>query len=262
MKSRIFPAILKHHSEAEPIRIWVPGCSSGEETYSVAIALLEFLGDRGLSAMPLQIFGSDVSENSIDKARNGLYPENIQGDVSPERLRRFFLKVEGGYRINKNVRDICIFAQHNLLVDPPFSKMDLITCRNVLIYLEAPLQKNVISLFHYALKPHGFLVLGNTESVGALGNLFSLDDRANKIYSKRSTAIRQPVAFSTRRQFSGVNRRLGTGLTPCTRRSPPGTPPRPRRNSIAACSSNTRLPPFSSMKPSRSSTPAATWIAI
>ncbi len=201
LKSRIFPAILKHHSEVEPIRIWVPGCSSGEETYSVAIALLEFLGDRGAVTVPLQIFGSDVSENSIDKARGGLYPENIQGDVSPERLRRFFLKVEGGYRINKNVRDICIFAQHNLLVDPPFSRMDLITCRNVLIYLGAALQKNVISLFHYALKPHGFLMLGNAESVGALGNLFSLDDRTNKVYSKRSTAIRQSVAFSTRRHL-------------------------------------------------------------
>ena len=201
LKSRIFPAILKHHSEVEPIRIWVPGCSSGEETYSVAMALIEFLGDCGAVTVPLQIFGSDVSENSIEKARNGLYPENIQGDVSPERLRRFFLKVEGGYRINKNIRDICVFAQHNLLVDPPFSKMDLITCRNVLIYLEAALQKNVISLFHYALKPHGFLVLGNNEGVGSLGNLFSLEDRTNKVYSKRSTAIRQSLAFSTRPHF-------------------------------------------------------------
>ena len=209
LKSRIFPAILKHHSEVEPIRIWIPGCSSGEETYSVAMALLEFLGDRGAVGVPLQIFGSDVSENSIDKARNGLYPENIQGDVSPERLRRFFLKVEGGYRINKNVRDICIFAQHNLLVDPPFSKMDLITCRNVLIYLESSLQKNVISLFHYALKPYGFLVLGNTESVGTLGNLFALDDRTSKIYSKRSTAIRQPVAFSTRRHVGRAESAAG-----------------------------------------------------
>ena len=207
LKSRIFPAILKNRSEVEPIRIWVPACSSGEEAYSVAIALLEFLGDRDALSASLQIFGSDVSESSIAKARNGLYPEHIQGDVSPERLRRFFVKGEGGYRINKNVRDMCIFAQHNILVDPPFSKMDLITCRNLLIYLEAPLQKNVISLFHYALKPYGFLVLGNNESVGALGNLFSLEDRSDKIYTKRSTAVRHPVPFSTGRRLDRIESR-------------------------------------------------------
>jgi two-component system CheB/CheR fusion protein len=195
LKKRVFPAILKKHPGNAPIRIWAPACSSGEETYSLAIALLEFLGDTG-SPLHVQIFGSDVSETSINKARSGLYPENIQGDVSPDRLRRFFLKVEGGYHINKNVRDLCIFAQQNLLVDPPFSQMDLICCRNLLIYLEAPLQKNVISLFHYALKPDGFLVLGTAESVGTLGNLFSLEDRANKVYAKRSTAMRPSVAFS------------------------------------------------------------------
>lgn len=212
LKSRIFPALLKGHPEGESVRIWVPACSSGEEAYSVAIGLLEYLGDRGTATVPVQIFASDVSENSIEKARNGLYPAHIEGDVSPERLRRFFTKVEGGYRINKNVRDVCIFAQHNLLVDPPFSKMDLITCRNLLIYLEAPLQKDVISLFHYALKPHGFLLLGNNESVGTLSHLFSLDDRANKIYSKVSTAIRQPVAFATPRQISGGQ--PGAGFRP------------------------------------------------
>jgi two-component system, chemotaxis family, CheB/CheR fusion protein len=200
LKARVFPAVLKYRSSESPFRIWAPGCSSGEETYSLAIALLELLGDKGYS-LPIQIFGSDVSEVGINKARNGFYPENIQGDVSPERLRRFFMKVEGGYRINKNVRDMCIFAQHNLLADPPFSQMDLISCRNVLIYLEAPLQKNVISLFHYALKPHGFLVLGNAESVGALTNLFTLEDRANKIYAKRATALRPSVAFSMGRQL-------------------------------------------------------------
>jgi two-component system, chemotaxis family, CheB/CheR fusion protein len=195
LKARVFPAILKKHSGNSPIRIWAPACSSGEEVYSLATALLEFLGEKA-SSLPMQIFGSDVSEASINKARNGLYPENIQGDVSPDRLRRFFLKVEGGYRINKNVRDLCIFAQQNLLVDPPFSQMDVICCRNLLIYLEAPLQKNVISLFHYALKPDGFLVLGTAESVGTLSNLFSLEDRPNKIYAKRSTAMRPSVAFS------------------------------------------------------------------
>lgn len=199
LKTRVFPALLKNRSNETPLRIWGAACSSGEETYSLAIALLEYLGDRA-SSMPILIFGSDISDVSINKARNGIYPENIQGDVSPERLRRFFVKVEGGYRINKNVRDMCIFAQHNLLADPPFSQMDLISCRNLLIYLEAPLQKNVISLFHYALTPHGFLLLGNAESIGMMSNLFALEDRAHKIYSKRATAIRPAVAFSMGRQ--------------------------------------------------------------
>jgi two-component system, chemotaxis family, CheB/CheR fusion protein len=203
LKARVFPALLKNRSLDVPFRIWAPGCSSGEETYSLAIALLEFLGDRA-SSIPIQIFGSDVSETGITKARNGLYPENIQGDVSPERLRRFFVKVEGGYRINKNVRDVCIFAQHNLLADPPFSQMDLICCRNLLIYLEVPLQKNVISLFHYALRPHGYLVLGNAESVGTLTNLFSMEDRAHKFYAKRAASMRPAIAFSMSRHTEQV----------------------------------------------------------
>jgi two-component system, chemotaxis family, CheB/CheR fusion protein len=200
LKTRVFPALLRNRPGEAPTRIWAVGCSSGEETYSLAIALLEFLGDKA-SSVPIQIYGSDVSEVSINKARNGLYPENIQGDVSPDRLRRFFMKVEGGYRINKTVRDMCIFAQHNLLVDPPFSQMDLIACRNLLIYLGAPLQKNVVSLFHYALRPHGFLMLGNAESVGTLTNLFSLEDRGNKIYAKRATALRPTAAFSMGRRL-------------------------------------------------------------
>jgi two-component system CheB/CheR fusion protein len=200
LKTRILPAMLKKRSGEAPLRLWTPGCSSGEETYSLAIAVLEFLGDKA-SSQPVQIFGSDVSEVSINKARNGLYPENIQGDVSPERLRRFFVRVDGGYRINKSVRDMCIFAQHNLLADPPFSQMDLICCRNLLIYLEAPLQKNVISLFHYALKPHGYLVLGNAEGVGTMTNLFALEDRATKVYTKRAAVTRTSVAFSMGRHL-------------------------------------------------------------
>ena len=209
LKTRVFPALLKNRFAEIPLRIWAAGCSSGEETYSLAIALLEFLGDRA-SPIPIQIFGSDVNEVGINKARNGLYPENIQGDVSPDRLRRFFTKVEGGYRINKNVRDMCIFAQHNLLADPPFSQMDLICCRNVLIYLEAPLQKNVVSLFHYALKPHGLLLLGNAESVGVMTNLFALEDRANKIYERRSTVARAAAGFFTGRHLE----RIEPGATP------------------------------------------------
>src|SRR5947199_1897825 len=145
-------------------------------------------------------FGTDISESSIAKARSGLYPENIQGDVSPERLRRFFTKGEGDYRISKTIRDMCIFAQHNVLNDPPFSQMDLICCRNLLIYLEPVLQGRVISLFHYASRPNGYLVLGTSEGIGSANNLFSTEDRTYKIFTRKNSAARQVVTFSLNRQ--------------------------------------------------------------
>ncbi len=195
MKSEVFPRIVASRAPDTSIRIWTPGCASGEETYSVAISLLEYLGDKATQT-PIQFFGTDVSELSIVRARSGAYPENIQGDVSPERLRRFFTKTEGGYRISKGIRDMCIFAQHNVLNDPPFSQMDLICCRNLLIYLEPVLQSKVVSLFHYAAKPNGYLVLGTSEGVGAVGSFFVTADRAQKIFSKKSSAARQAVTFS------------------------------------------------------------------
>jgi two-component system CheB/CheR fusion protein len=195
LKSTVFPAILKSPSHDRGIRVWTPGCASGEETYSVAIALLEFLGDKA-SQIPIQFFGTDVSDLSVTKARNGTYPENIQGDITPERLRRFFTKVESGYRVSKTIRDMCIFAQHNVLNDPPFSRMDLICCRNLLIYLEPVLQNKVLSLFHYALRSGRFLVLGNSEGLGATTGLFAVEDRTNKIFSRKSAGARQGGALS------------------------------------------------------------------
>ena len=195
LKSTVFPAIQKSLSRERGIRVWTPGCASGEETYSVAIALLEFLGDKG-AQFPIQFFGTDVSDLSVTKARNGLYPENIQGDVSPERLRRFFTKGENGYRVSKMIRDMCIFAQHNVVNDPPFSRMDLICCRNLLIYLEPVLQNKAISLFHYALKPHGFLVLGSSEGLGATTGLFAVEDRTQKVFSRKGGGVRQSGALS------------------------------------------------------------------
>ena len=195
LKVIVFPHIFKYHSPDLNIRVWTPGCASGEETYSVAIALLEFLGERA-SQTHIQFFGTDVGENSIAKARSGLYPDNILGDVSHERLRRFFAKVEGGYRISKIIRDMCIFAQHNVINDPPFSHMDLICCRNLLIYLEPFLQNKVVSLFHYATRPGGYLLLGASEGVAGATALFSTEDRAHKIFRKRTTTARQPVTFS------------------------------------------------------------------
>src|SRR5438309_8851844 len=186
LKTEVFPTILKHRSPAEPIRIWVPGCSTGEETYSYGISLLEFLGDRKAS-IPIQLFGTDLSQLGIEKARAGTYPESIAADVSPEQLRRFFVKVEGGYRIAKTIRDMCVFARQNLLQDPPFSRIDIISCRNVLIYFGPVLQKRVMPIFHYALKPRAFLILGRSEGViGTASDLFELMDRKYKIYCRKS----------------------------------------------------------------------------
>src|SRR5882672_3041501 len=202
LKTQVFPNILKKHPLETGIRIWTPACASGEETYSIAIALLEYLGDKA-PQVPIQLFGTDVSESGVTRARSGIYPENIHGDVSEERLRRFFAKVEGEYRISKSIRDICIFAQHNVLNDPPFSQMDLICCRNLLIYLEPVLQNKAISLFHYAARPGGYLVLGTSEAVGAATSLFATEDRTHKIFSKKTTAMRQAVTFSLHRDEIG-----------------------------------------------------------
>jgi two-component system CheB/CheR fusion protein len=195
LRTEVFPDILKGSPSDRTTRIWTPACSSGEETYSVAITLLEYLGDRA-GANSIQFFGTDVSESNVRRARSGVYPANIQADVSPQRLRRFFGKVEGGYRISKSIRDMCIFAQHNVLSDPPFSRMDLICCRNLLIYLEPVLQAKVISLFHYAMRPGGFLALGTSEGIGSASNLFATVNRIQKIFSRKTTTGRQAVTFS------------------------------------------------------------------
>src|SRR5262252_8574948 len=199
LKSTVFPSIMKHRTQDKVLRVWTPASASGEETYSIAIAMLAYLGDKA-SQIPIQFFGTDVSEASVAKARAGTYPENIQGDVSTDRLRRFFVKVEGGFRISKSIRDMCIFAQHNLLNDPPFSQMDLICCRNLLIYLEPVLQNKAIALFHYATRPYGFLVLGASEGLGSASGLFNTEDRTHKIFSKKTSTVRQVVTFSLNRQ--------------------------------------------------------------
>src|SRR6266852_4207096 len=196
LKSEVFPTILKRRSPQEPIRIWVPGCSTGEETYSHAISLLEFLGDRKAD-IPIQLFGTDLGQAGIDKARAGVYPESIAADVSPQRLQRFFTKVDGGYRITKTIRDMCVFAGQNLLQDPPFSRIDIISCRNVLIYFGLPLQKRVMPVFHYALKPRAFLILGRSEGIlGKASELFELVDRKHKSYCRKSTAVRLHFDFA------------------------------------------------------------------
>jgi len=193
LKKIVFPAILSHKEEA-PVRIWVPGCASGEEAYSIAISLLEYLDEHG-NGTPIQIFATDIDDEAIEKARSGIYPENISSDVSASRLRRFFLKVESGYQINKQIRDMCVFANQNVIKDPPFSKVDLISCRNLLIYLGQVLQKKVLTTFHYALKPSGFLLLGTAESIGEFADLFRTIDAKTKLYGKKTTNTPPHVEF-------------------------------------------------------------------
>ncbi|MEG4023391.1 chemotaxis protein CheB [Microcoleus sp. S13C4] len=184
LSSKVFPEIVKDKSSKIPIRIWGAGCSTGEEAYSIAICLLEFLADRATD-LPIQIYATDISENAIAYARRGFYTPAQVADISPQRLHRFFVQVEGGYQITQSVRELCVFARQNLISDPPFSRMDLITCRNVLIYLGPPLQKKLLPIFHYGLRPAGFLLLGTSETVGDFSELFTLLDKKNKIYTKK-----------------------------------------------------------------------------
>ncbi|HEX4205819.1 MAG TPA: chemotaxis protein CheB [Ktedonobacteraceae bacterium] len=168
----VFPRFLEKASAQTPIRVWVPGCSSGEEVYSLAISLLEFLAERNLS-IPLQFFGTDLNPRAIDHARMGIYPAGVLRDVSPARLERFFRPANGSYQIDKSIRELCVFAQHNVLTDPPFAHLDLLSCQNVLIYLKPEVQKNLLQMFHYALEPRGFLLLGSSETAGNAAGLFT-----------------------------------------------------------------------------------------
>ncbi len=183
LKSEIIPNLLRNRPEQQYLRIWVAGCATGEEVYSIAITVLEALGTRSMQT-PIQIFGTDVSERSIEKARLAIYPDTIAADVSADRLRRFFTKHESGYQVSKRIRELCVFSKHNLMKDPPFSRLDLISCRNVLIYLGAPAQKAIVAAFHYALNEGGMLLLGQSETIREFSELFELQERRSKAYLK------------------------------------------------------------------------------
>ncbi|MGV0028242.1 CheR family methyltransferase [Phormidesmis priestleyi] len=199
LQAQVFPTITQNKSAEVPIRIWVAGCSTGEEVYSIALCLLEFLETKA-TAPPIQIFATDISELAIDKARSGIYAENQMVEVSPERRRKFFNALEGDrYQINKSVRELCVFARQDLGSDPPFSNLDLISCRNVLIYFGEALQKRIMPIFHYSLNPMGFLLLGTSEGVGKYTDLFTLIDRKYRIYAKQLTATRPMFSFGTSR---------------------------------------------------------------
>ena len=204
LKEKVFPALVENRqSIRQPIRVWIPACSTGEEVYSMAIALTEFLEEKNLLNVPTQIFGTDVNGKNIERARRGIYVNNIQDNVSDIRLKRFFTSFNGNCQVIKQIRDMCVFAKHDLTQDPPFSNIDLIVCRNLLIYMESQLQERIISVFNYALKPNGYLVLGESETVGKFATLFDSIIKRGVIFRKKSgqlpaeLPLQLPFGYST-----------------------------------------------------------------
>jgi two-component system CheB/CheR fusion protein len=205
LRKHVFPNLFQDGKDRGTIRIWVPGCSTGEEAYSLAMALLEYIwlhtqktARASLGNIPFQIFATDISETSLARARAGLYSQASVADISPARLKRFFLPLDGGHQINKSVREMCIFAKQNVAKDPPFSNLDLVSCRNLLIYLGPVLQERVLPTLHYALKPTGYLMLGGSESLGNFSDCFAPVDRKSKIFQKRKAAGPLLTYFSAR----------------------------------------------------------------
>src|SRR5216684_9411238 len=245
LPAKVFPQIMANRKPQDPVRIWVPGCSTGEEAYSVAIGFLEFLrqatGNPPSNIQghtPIQIFATDVARWSIEKARLGLYPESIAAEVSPERLKTFFVKTDGGYQVSKPVRDMCVFARQNVTKDAPFSGVDLITCRNFLAYLEPEWQTKVLLIFHSALKPRGFLMLGTSETAAGCLDHFAPVDRRYKIYARKEAWLRLPP-FSVHSEYPAGLAEYGKdrGLP----RTGPSAAQRPRPGTIEILSSNGKL---------------------
>ena len=210
LRDTILPQIFTHRTPGQSLRIWVPGCASGEEVYSFAICVLEYLADRQFDAQ-IRIFGSDVSRHAIETARAGLYPESLAQEISPERLRKFFVKAPDGYQVSKSLRDLCVFARHDLCKDPPFSKMDLVSCRNVLTYLEAQPRKGILTNLHYALRPDGLLLLGSSETTYPADNLFQAVDQRRKIFARLWSGHARAKVASAPRPLTDDSRPAGNG---------------------------------------------------
>lgn len=190
LEEKVIPTLFAGKGREETVRVWVAGCATGEEAYSVAMLLLEEQAQRE-DPPQVQVFASDISEAALSRAREGRYPTAIAADVSPERLARFFREEEGGYRVREEARETVLFAEHNVLSDPPFSRQDLITCRNLLIYLQRDVQDEVIDLFRYALKPEGFLFLGSSESLSSV-ETFRAVDKKQGLYRRRAAGSAHP----------------------------------------------------------------------
>lgn len=200
LRSVALPALLAHYPEGKELRAWVTACSTGEEAYSLAITVMDALNDvKPNGRFKLQIFATDLDEDAIHIARQGYYPENIEAAIPLAQLNRYFVKDDNGYRVNKQIRDMVIFAPQNIIMDPPFTRLDIVTCRNLLIYFGAKLQKKLIPLFHYALNSHGILLLGNAETIGDATSLFSALNENTRIYTRIDTR-EQPIKidFPTR----------------------------------------------------------------
>ncbi len=207
--TRVLPEMIHSKAADAPIRVWVPGCATGEEVYSLAMLVLELVGDR----TPVQLFGTDLSERAIEVARAGRYPASITAQVGPERLARFFTADGAGFRIKPSVRERCVFVRHDLIADPPFSKLDLVSCRNVLIYLGPALQQRVIPMFHYALDQPGYLILGRAESITGFDHLFARLEPDAPLFARETG--RAAVSFQTGKQLTRTVAR-GTEATRTT----------------------------------------------
>lgn len=209
LRRDVFPKLLRERGD-EPVRMWVLGCSTGQEAYSLAMSFME-ASSKSARGRKLQVFATDLNDALLEKARQGLYAKSLAEDVSPERLRRFFVEEQGGYRVSKTLREMVVFARQNLIDDPPFSRMDLISCRNLLIYLEPDAQRRALPTFHYALRPGGFLFLGVAESVGGFTDLFEPVDKKLRIYAKKAAPT--PAFHMPEREPRGeqpARRRRGT----------------------------------------------------
>jgi two-component system CheB/CheR fusion protein len=199
LKDKVISHLLKNKKGKETIRVWVVGCSTGEEAYSIAIVFRECLDELGTKGnLKIQIYATDLDNEAISIARMGTYPANIAQDVSEERLQRFFIKEDGGFRIKSEIREMIVFAQQNVLADPPFTRLDMLSCRNLLIYLSPETQKKLMPLFHYSLNPGGLLLLGSSESIGGFIDHFSPLDNKWKLFERRENlAVQSLVEFPT-----------------------------------------------------------------
>lgn len=223
IRKQVIPQLFAGKPPGSAIRVWVAACSTGEEAYSLAILIREHM-DEVNADFKVTIFATDIDSESIERARAGIFPSSIIADISPERLAHFFEQedLDGErYRIRKNIRDMLIFSEHNAAKDPPFSKLDLISCRNLLIYLGSELQKRMVNLFHYALKPGGMLLLGSSEGIGGAGDLFAAIDRTAKIYQRKANehfhpSMSLPESFP-RLPRAGIDPGPGAGAVPDTK---------------------------------------------
>src|SRR5262245_10025962 len=192
LEQRIVPRLFTGKTTADQLRVWVPGCATGEEAYSIAMLLSEY-ANTAIEQPSMQVFATDLDERAIAAARDGLYSEADIGDISEERLQRFFHRGNDGYRIKRDLREMVLFAHHNLLKDPPFSHLDLISCRNLLIYLNRSIQERVVETFHFALRPGGYLFLGTSESPDGSNDLFLRIDAAAHVYETRTVTSRLAI---------------------------------------------------------------------